>query len=452
MSRSDRRRMHAHILAMAALILVAAATLAMSLANARSTSAAVRAALLPTLAALGQAETPGSPEVLPGSVAPDPPVAAAIEQAAMAYLTAIDASEWETAWALTHPDTRGGIEMDGWALPTIAEREGSGVEDDWEHGVERALPTLMMGAETEIGRIVTEEMSGWAELTVRTQFPGTLLMRRKGDGWALDLEETRQTEAREAISRQLQAYTGGQSDPYDFFRAMMMAEGAGVAGYSLTDLALSPQIEAEFHVESVSVADDRAVVRVTGVSILRVAMPLANGDRGWSMAWCRDPVLLGPEISFEDVIAGQRSGAAAANVCRANLRQLALAVLMYCQDYDERFPPADRWCSVTYPYTRNREIHHCPEDDTPFSYAFNYKLSRQTLSAVERPAETIGLYESEIGKGDAFDWPDYPGSSIPDPARHRGGNYYAFIDGHVSLLSSDDSRVQEDAYRLSLRE
>ncbi len=446
MSRSNWRRFYPHVFATIALALLAVGSLALSVATARSTSLAVRSALLPVVNALAQAQPPAA-ELPPGGSAPAAPDAAAIERVAVDYLEAIDAGEWEAGWALTHPDTRGGIEMDGWALPQIAE-QGSGLEERWRYELSYALPTLMMGADIELGRIVTQEMSGWAELTVHAQFPGTLILRRLGDGWALDLEATRQAEAREAVTRQLEAFGSSENDPYQFMRSMMMAEGDGLNDYSLIDLVLSPRMDAEFRVDEVRVAGDEATVRVTGLSLLRLAMPLANGDRGWSMAWCREPVLLDPGMTFEEAMAGKLREEETTRICQSNLKQLSLAMLMYCQDYDERFPPADRWCAATYPYTRNRAIHHCPADDAPFSYAFNYKLSRQPLSAIDDLSMTIMLYESEIGKGDAFDWPDYPGTSLPDPGRHEDANNYAYADGHVRLDAPWSCMVEPEAYQL----
>src|SRR5258707_14376269 len=57
--------------------------------------------------------------------------------------------------------------------------------------------------------------------------------------------------------------------------------------------------------------------------------------------------------------------------CGSNVRQLGLAVRMYTQDYDERFPfggglPGPRaigsfeWQNSTEPYIRNNGIYYCP--------------------------------------------------------------------------------------------
>lgn len=63
--------------------------------------------------------------------------------------------------------------------------------------------------------------------------------------------------------------------------------------------------------------------------------------------------------------------------CASNLKQLGLAVLMYVQDYDERFPCGDNWhgdnpavdaqyyCGTTFmlrSYIKSERIWRCPDD------------------------------------------------------------------------------------------
>lgn len=72
--------------------------------------------------------------------------------------------------------------------------------------------------------------------------------------------------------------------------------------------------------------------------------------------------------------------------CQSNLKQLALGVLMYVQDYDEKFPVwnryegADRWPlappAAIYPYVKNTQLYECPSgeayyDQTPPYYPPN---------------------------------------------------------------------------------
>jgi len=68
--------------------------------------------------------------------------------------------------------------------------------------------------------------------------------------------------------------------------------------------------------------------------------------------------------------------------CQSNLKQLSLGMLMYVQDYDERFAiaggyhvydanvPRGYWLHVIQPYIKNQQVSVCPSDDTPTSAAY----------------------------------------------------------------------------------
>ncbi|MBM3477200.1 MAG: hypothetical protein FJX75_28360 [Armatimonadetes bacterium] len=137
--------------------------------------------------------------------------------------------------------------------------------------------------------------------------------------------------------------------------------------------------------------------------------------------------------------------------CLNQMKQLGLAELMYVQDYDERYPPADKWCDATsLGYITKWETHHCPADSAAFSYAMNHKLSRVSLGRVEDPRRTILLYESRTGRRNECDQRGTPGDSVPDPPRHQGGNNFGFVDGHVEWLKPE--AVPFDLYRLVKQE
>jgi len=73
--------------------------------------------------------------------------------------------------------------------------------------------------------------------------------------------------------------------------------------------------------------------------------------------------------------------------CQSNLKQLALGVLMYVQDYDERFPwawqtlyypdgganyPWDmQWSTLVYPYVKNVQVYQCPSSNYTAPYLVN---------------------------------------------------------------------------------
>lgn len=103
----------------------------------------------------------------------------------------------------------------------------------------------------------------------------------------------------------------------------------------------------------------------------------------------------------------------------SNLKQIGLAVMMYCQDYDEKLPPlrdpteAKR---LLYPYVRNDDVFLHPSSNKP--YLPNRAASRKILGNIKRPAELILFYEPDLA-----------------PDRTRG---VVFADGHVKRLNETE--------------
>jgi prepilin-type N-terminal cleavage/methylation domain-containing protein/prepilin-type processing-associated H-X9-DG protein len=159
--------------------------------------------------------------------------------------------------------------------------------------------------------------------------------------------------------------------------------------------------------------------------------------------------------------------------CHSNLKQMATAMLMYVQDYDERFPAAAAcgatcpppWDLSIYPYIKNYQVFMCPSNPRnnesawgPYygythvvfpTYGYNNALQQQSLASVTLPAETCLLGDSQhtgLTLGDVRTaWPkicatfaSYGGctnrGTLDDAikyAAHSDGNNRAFADGHV---------------------
>jgi len=101
-----------------------------------------------------------------------------------------------------------------------------------------------------------------------------------------------------------------------------------------------------------------------------------------------------------------------------NLKQLALAVLMYAQDYDVLPPMED---AATFedelaPYVRSTELFRRP--DTDEAYGINASLSGKALADLEKPEQMVVLYETT-------------------PAED-GSRAAAFLDGHVTRVSGEE--------------
>jgi len=143
---------------------------------------------------------------------------------------------------------------------------------------------------------------------------------------------------------------------------------------------------------------------------------------------------------------------ARAITCISNEKQLALGVLMYSQDYDEKFPlgigwpggglpgVGTGWAGLIYPYVKSVGIFTCPDDTGDLvSYALNQNLlifgagsfspyvvtnpgDSETQAALAGPSSTVMLCEIADGVANGSDitgggWPDY----IVDPQEIEQG-------------------------------
>lgn len=114
--------------------------------------------------------------------------------------------------------------------------------------------------------------------------------------------------------------------------------------------------------------------------------------------------------------------------CMANVKQLLTGLMMYAQDYDERFPPAGKWSTNVIPYVKSRRLFNCPADSGPWSYAFNRDLGGVSMGWVSQPAETTMLFEADFHKPNAFGL-----AKDAVYSRHLGHGTFGYVDGHVKM-------------------
>lgn len=438
-------RIRTSMLIMVSLALVVGVVYVHQAASAWSDTAAARAAVTAILGAIEQAEPPVAAEPTEGREATEQE-AAEIDKAVHAYLKALQEADFEAAWELIHPETRSDLDFEVWQQEQMesADTEQGNLEEL------DAIQLMMLGDDFELGEVITQPEGGWARIVMTLEVPGTLLMRRTEAGWTLDLAGTRDSEARLVLERQLKAFTRANESELGALSALIAQETEYVP-ISVSRLFRLPMAEVSYEIAGRRITGEAAIVSTEARARVHVAMPLAYGERGWSIAWCREPRVIEADARLADAVEGRTVSSAprgAQQACQSNLKQLALAALMYASDYDERFPIADRWSWALHPYCRNVAIHHCPSDEEPYSYAVNYKLSRQPMSKVTYPGTTVLLFESDLGLPNAWDDEEYPGTSLCDPPRHNEGNNYAFVDGHVMWCRRDNPAIGQDAYRL----
>ncbi len=165
--------------------------------------------------------------------------------------------------------------------------------------------------------------------------------------------------------------------------------------------------------------------------------------------------------------------------CLNNVKELALAVQMYAQDYDETLPfsrnrPATGWTPWTMhlnPYIKNWQVMLCPSGTQPWTshstrthaasdgwghwmdygancHVMGASVPSAALAKIEYPSETVVMADSDCTRDTADGWTysyawfisdtHYPYSFVPD--RHNGGANFAFCDGHAKW-----HKVQRDA-------
>jgi prepilin-type N-terminal cleavage/methylation domain-containing protein/prepilin-type processing-associated H-X9-DG protein len=172
--------------------------------------------------------------------------------------------------------------------------------------------------------------------------------------------------------------------------------------------------------------------------------------------------------------------------CLSNVKQMAIATLSYCQDYDERFPGAYQWAygvvapirgfidsggalytaELVLPYTKNSQIFLCPSSQsgsiTSGDYGWNTNLcpfgtGGINLGTIVSPASCFMLLDSgcygvsygNVGTTATYAFWYVPGTasgsatamssawltSDYQSGRHNQGVNIAFCDGHAKWFS-----------------
>jgi prepilin-type processing-associated H-X9-DG protein len=172
----------------------------------------------------------------------------------------------------------------------------------------------------------------------------------------------------------------------------------------------------------------------------------------------------------------------------SNAKQLGLALMMYCQDYDETYAPAiidpsrpdsssafsraekSGWAVVTMPYIKSRSVYLSPgvmNGKQVVQFMYNDLASSASLAAVAAPANSVLLMDGEdvaCNSGHAWNkntapvgatavkslvaetvrgkkirktlWRVAPGAGArvqTSPTRFGGKGVYCFLDGHAKV-------------------
>lgn len=389
-------------------------------------TSAARAAVLAFLKQVPPPQPQPDPQVAGREATPEE--AAALDEAINAYLRAIRAREYAAAWDLMTNVSPGATQetfVEG--LRYLEELETEALCDG---------ASLLMGAyktrlveleaydyQTTSPRTYHEEY-GTAHITIEVSQPLWLALVNREGTWRIDSLGGERAAAREGVTHQLDEISRNTAD--STLRQMLRKDLRGAHIGYLTLLVLSPQT-ATHKIIIRKVDADNAVVKLQTQGVLHALIPLTHDVAGWRLDLNAYIQLVASDFRLSDRKPTER---AVRMDCIRNLKQLALGMLSYCQDYDEKLPPADKWSSGISPYVKNQQTFNCPAVET-YGYATNYKLSRQTLGQLQQPANTIMLFDSTLLRPNAYDVGTMPGVSLPEPPRHKDYNNLAYVDGHV---------------------
>ena len=174
--------------------------------------------------------------------------------------------------------------------------------------------------------------------------------------------------------------------------------------------------------------------------------------------------------------------------CQSNLKQIALGVAQYSQDFDEKFPLHSQglgnltngWSVILQPYLKSVQIFQCPSDSSPkpttaaadyyVDYAYNLSLAYEnsvirnlSLASITKSSLTVLLVdEAEAADSKSHHWTigeatnSELSSCAPGLATfrgtksqiHLGGQNFAFVDGHVKWYKAASDTQSAKVYNL----
>lgn len=138
---------------------------------------------------------------------------------------------------------------------------------------------------------------------------------------------------------------------------------------------------------------------------------------------------------------GESSKSARATNCLSNVKDTAVAMLMYASDGDERLPIAKRWTDSLDSFLKDKDRlfpsrYSCPlepeKSDRIIDYAFFRRLSGVKTTAIAAPNRTPMIFESVPVPRNTSGYL----TLLPDPPRHKQ-NVIGYADGHVSRIDRD---------------
>jgi len=118
-------------------------------------------------------------------------------------------------------------------------------------------------------------------------------------------------------------------------------------------------------------------------------------------------------------------------VCTTNMSGLGKAMLIYANDYDDKYPTGSKWCDLLVEHAAvDRRSFRCRgAAEGPCNYAMNENVAELGTSA---PPDMVLLFETHPG------WNQVGGPEILTTENHQDdGCNVLFVDGHVEFVKKN---------------
>ncbi len=165
--------------------------------------------------------------------------------------------------------------------------------------------------------------------------------------------------------------------------------------------------------------------RLKGKGIAIAGIVFSAASIVWTMLLLLLMALLMPALAHAKV-------SARSIMSMNNVKQLCISLIMYSDDHDGLFPPAENWTEAIaggYAPDPGRMLASPFETNAGRAYAMNANLGRKKMQDIRNKARTVMLFECRFGS---------PPAGGPEllPARPRGPRGYVigFLDGHVETV------------------
>jgi prepilin-type processing-associated H-X9-DG protein len=119
-------------------------------------------------------------------------------------------------------------------------------------------------------------------------------------------------------------------------------------------------------------------------------------------------------------------------ICGTNMSLLCMTMLLYAQDYNDKFPTPSKWCDLMIEHTDVKpRMFRCPgASEGPGNYAMNINIEKLGKKS---PPDMVVLFETKPG------WNQSGGPEILSTENHQGkGCNVVFVDTHVDFVKTKD--------------